>query len=39
MYAGMLALAVLGYALNLLFNLAHRALLPWHWGMLRKDEV
>ena len=39
MYAGMLALAVLGYALNLLFNLAHRALLPWHWGMLRKREV
>jgi ABC-type nitrate/sulfonate/bicarbonate transport system permease component len=36
MYAGMLALAILGYALNLLFNLAHRALLPWHWGMLRR---
>ena len=34
MYAGMLALAMLGYALNWLFNLAHRALLSWHWGML-----
>jgi ABC-type nitrate/sulfonate/bicarbonate transport system permease component len=39
MYAGMLTLALLGYALNGLFNLAHRALLSWHWGMLRKDEV
>jgi ABC-type nitrate/sulfonate/bicarbonate transport system permease component len=38
MYAGMLALAILGYALNALFNLAHRALLSWHWGMLRRDE-
>jgi ABC-type nitrate/sulfonate/bicarbonate transport system permease component len=38
MYAGMLTLALLGYALNVLFNLAHRALLSWHWGMLRKDE-
>jgi len=38
MYAGMLALAILGYALNLLFNLAHRTLLAWHWGMLRKQE-
>jgi ABC-type nitrate/sulfonate/bicarbonate transport system permease component len=40
MYAGMLALAVLGYALNQLFNLLHRSLLAWHWGMTqRKDEV
>jgi ABC-type nitrate/sulfonate/bicarbonate transport system permease component len=39
MYAGMLALAILGYVLNQLFNLAHRSLLPWHWGMIRsKDE-
>ena len=35
MYAGMLALAILGYALNQLFNLLQRLLLPWHdrkWG-------
>ena len=39
MYAGMLALAILGYALNLLFELVYRCLLGWHWGMLRrKDE-
>jgi ABC-type nitrate/sulfonate/bicarbonate transport system permease component len=39
MYAGMLALAILGYSLNQLFNLLHRWLLFWHWGMLqRKDE-
>ena len=39
MYAGMLALAILGYALNQLFNFLHRALLSWHWGtMRRKDE-
>ena len=40
MYAGMLSLALLGYALNLLFDLLYRWLLGWHWGMLRrKDEV
>ena len=40
MYAGMLALALLGYGLNLLFDLIYRWLLGWHWGMLRrKDEV
>lgn len=40
MYAGMLALALLGYSLNQLFNLLHRRLLAWHWGMLRrKDEA
>jgi ABC-type nitrate/sulfonate/bicarbonate transport system permease component len=40
MYAGMLALAILGYALNQLFNLIQRLLLPWHSGMMRrKDEV
>jgi len=38
MYAGMLALAIIGYGLNLLFNLAHRTFLAWHWGMLRKQE-
>jgi ABC-type nitrate/sulfonate/bicarbonate transport system permease component len=39
MYAGMLALALLGYTLNQLFNLLHRWLLQWHWGMIgRKDE-
>lgn len=37
MYAGMLALAILGYVLNQLFNLLHRRLLPWHWGMMRED--
>jgi ABC-type nitrate/sulfonate/bicarbonate transport system permease component len=36
MYAGMLALAILGYSLNAVFNLAHRALLSWHWGMLSR---
>jgi ABC-type nitrate/sulfonate/bicarbonate transport system permease component len=40
MYAGMLTLAILGYSLNLLFDLVYRSLLRWHWGMLRrKDEV
>ena len=38
MYAGMLALAILGYVLNQLFNLAHRSRLPWHWGMTKKME-
>jgi ABC-type nitrate/sulfonate/bicarbonate transport system permease component len=39
MYAGMVALAILGYALNQLFDFFYRRLLPWHWGMLkRKDE-
>jgi NitT/TauT family transport system permease protein len=39
MYAGMLSLAILGYSLNQLFNLLHRALMSWHWGMMqRKDE-
>jgi ABC-type nitrate/sulfonate/bicarbonate transport system permease component len=33
MYAGMLSLALLGYALNHLFNLVHRLLLPWHRGL------
>jgi ABC-type nitrate/sulfonate/bicarbonate transport system permease component len=39
MYAGMLSLAILGYALNQLFDLLYRRLLSWHWGMMRgKDE-
>jgi ABC-type nitrate/sulfonate/bicarbonate transport system permease component len=39
MYAGMLALALLGFLLNQLFDLLHRRLLAWHWGMMRrKDE-
>jgi ABC-type nitrate/sulfonate/bicarbonate transport system permease component len=37
MYAGMLALALLGYALNQLFNLLHRRLLAWHWGMVTRN--
>ena len=32
MYAGMFALAVLGYTLNQLFNLLQRLLLPWQRG-------
>jgi ABC-type nitrate/sulfonate/bicarbonate transport system permease component len=38
MYAGMLALALVGYALNLLFTFTHRRFLAWHWGMLRKQD-
>jgi ABC-type nitrate/sulfonate/bicarbonate transport system permease component len=38
MYAGMLALAILGYVLNQFFSLAHRSLLPWHWGMVRRRD-
>jgi ABC-type nitrate/sulfonate/bicarbonate transport system permease component len=38
MYAGMLALAILGYAMNQLFNQLHRSLLAWHWGMTRRME-
>jgi ABC-type nitrate/sulfonate/bicarbonate transport system permease component len=37
MYAGMFALAILGYALNQLFDLAQRRLLPWHGGMQRRN--
>jgi ABC-type nitrate/sulfonate/bicarbonate transport system permease component len=36
MYAGMLALAILGFVLNQLFNLAHRSLLSWHWGQTQR---
>jgi len=39
MYAGMLALALLGYTLNQLFNGIVRWLLPWQRGMTRRREV
>jgi ABC-type nitrate/sulfonate/bicarbonate transport system permease component len=38
MYAGMLSLAILGYTLNQLFDLLHRVLMSWHWGMMRRME-
>jgi NitT/TauT family transport system permease protein len=38
MYAGMLALAILGYTLNQFFNLLHRRLLGWHWGMMKRMD-
>jgi NitT/TauT family transport system permease protein len=38
MYAGMFALALLGYTLNQLFNVLHRRLLSWHWGMTRRRD-
>ena len=34
MYAGMLALAFLGFTLNLLFDWVYRCLLSWHWRRL-----
>lgn len=37
MYAGMLALAILGYVLNQIFHFAHRSLLGWHWGMHKRE--
>jgi ABC-type nitrate/sulfonate/bicarbonate transport system permease component len=37
MYAGMLALAILGYVLNQLFDLLHRSLLFWHRGLRRLE--
>ena len=37
MYAGMIALAILGYALNQLFNLMHRRFLSWHWAMMKRE--
>jgi ABC-type nitrate/sulfonate/bicarbonate transport system permease component len=36
MYAGMLALAILGYVLNQLFDTLHRLMLAWHWGLMRR---
>jgi ABC-type nitrate/sulfonate/bicarbonate transport system permease component len=38
MYAGMFALALLGYLLHQLFDLAYRRLLPWHWAMTKRME-
>ena len=37
MYAGMFALAILGYSLNQCFNLLHRWFLSWHWGMMKRN--
>jgi ABC-type nitrate/sulfonate/bicarbonate transport system permease component len=37
MYAGMFALAILGYTLNQLFDLAQRRLMAWQWGMIKRD--
>jgi ABC-type nitrate/sulfonate/bicarbonate transport system permease component len=39
MYAGMLALAILGYTLNQLFNWLVQRLLPWQRGMMQRREV
>ena len=38
MYAGMLTLAILGYALNQFFNLLYRLLMPWHVGLMRMKD-
>jgi ABC-type nitrate/sulfonate/bicarbonate transport system permease component len=38
MYAGMFALAILGYTLNQLFNFIQRLLLPWQTGMMRRRD-
>ncbi|TAK05469.1 ABC transporter permease [bacterium] len=38
MYAGMLSLAVVGYALNQLFLLFYNWLLAWHKGLTRKQR-
>lgn len=38
MYAGMLSLAVVGYALNQLFLLSYNWLLAWHRGRLRSER-
>jgi ABC-type nitrate/sulfonate/bicarbonate transport system permease component len=39
MYAGMLTLAILGYALNQFFNLLYRLLMPWHVGLMRMKDA
>ena len=38
MYAGMLALAILGYTLNQLFSLLYRLVMPWHVGLMRMKD-
>jgi ABC-type nitrate/sulfonate/bicarbonate transport system permease component len=37
MYAGMLTLAVLGYALNQIFYLFHKRALAWHYGLTKRS--
>jgi ABC-type nitrate/sulfonate/bicarbonate transport system permease component len=39
MYAGMLTLAILGYALKQFFNLLYRLLMPWHVGLMRMKDA
>jgi ABC-type nitrate/sulfonate/bicarbonate transport system permease component len=39
MYAGMLTLAILGYALNHFFNVLYRLLMPWHVGLMRMKDA
>ena len=38
MYAGMFALAILGYTLNQLFNLLYKLVMPWHVGLMRMKD-
>ncbi len=38
MYAGMLSLAILGYALNQLFLLFYNSVLAWHKGLVTRDR-
>ncbi|MEK7210431.1 MAG: ABC transporter permease [Candidatus Binatota bacterium] len=38
MYAGMLSLAIVGYALNRLFLLSYDRLLAWHRGLTRNER-
>lgn len=38
MYAGMFALALLGYTLNHVFNLFYKRLMPWHAGLMRMKD-
>ena len=38
MYAGMLTLAILGYALNQVFNVIHHLVLPWQRGMTERTD-
>jgi ABC-type nitrate/sulfonate/bicarbonate transport system permease component len=38
MYAGMFALAILGYTFNQLFNLLYKLAMPWHVGLMRMKD-